>query len=140
MNQHLASRPSDARIAAICWVYLFFVIVSRSPIFPLCGLEIPGANAAAEDPSLWPSDRGYSSVPDKSLERRRESIERHVQAAARAALSSTVRPLSKPHFENRGIYVLFIIIERFRDNDMIPIYQRVRDGWPLHSGRTQVRR
>jgi len=24
--------------------------------------------------------------------------------------------------------VLFMVIERFRDNDMIPIYQRVRDG------------
>jgi hypothetical protein len=24
--------------------------------------------------------------------------------------------------------MLFMVIERFRDNDMIPIYQRVRDG------------
>lgn len=24
--------------------------------------------------------------------------------------------------------MLFMIIERFRDNDMVPIYQRVRDG------------
>jgi hypothetical protein len=24
--------------------------------------------------------------------------------------------------------LLFMIIERFRDNDMVPIYQRVRDG------------
>ena len=48
-------------------------------------------------------------------------------AVACAPLNSTVRPLTAPYFE-RGINVLFMVIERFRDNDMIPIYQRVRDG------------
>jgi hypothetical protein len=31
--------------------------------------------------------------------------------------------------------MLFMVIERFRDNDMIPIYQRVRDsGRPIPEG------
>lgn len=29
---------------------------------------------------------------------------------------------------NQGTNVLFMVIERFRDNDMVPIYQRVRDA------------
>jgi hypothetical protein len=33
----------------------------------------------------------------------------------------------RPFTSNRGTDVLFMVIERFRDNDMIPIYQRVRD-------------
>ena len=28
---------------------------------------------------------------------------------------------------NKGEHMLFMIIERFKDNDMLPIYQRVRD-------------
>jgi hypothetical protein len=30
--------------------------------------------------------------------------------------------------KNRGLHMLFMVIERFRDNDMVPIYKRVRDG------------
>jgi hypothetical protein len=29
---------------------------------------------------------------------------------------------------NKGMVMLFMVIERFRDNDMIPIYQRLRDS------------
>jgi Protein of unknown function (DUF3303) len=29
---------------------------------------------------------------------------------------------------NQGIVMLFMVIERFRDNDMIPVYKRLRDS------------
>ena len=27
-----------------------------------------------------------------------------------------------------GVIMLFIIVERFKDNDMLPVYRRVREG------------
>src|SRR6266478_9580312 len=49
------------------------------------------------------------------------------------ASSSTARSFCRASFgpgrrRDNGIVMLFMVIERFRDNDMIPIYQRLRDS------------
>jgi hypothetical protein len=36
--------------------------------------------------------------------------------------------ISKRFCDEWGVMMLFMIIERFRDNDMVPIYQRLRDS------------
>jgi hypothetical protein len=55
-------------------------------------------------------------------------------AEAKTRIRLTARPVlghigaPAPHHNRMDADMLFMIIERFKDNDMVPVYQRVRDS------------